>query len=309
MNNKFPKDILDAMKECILSLFWSKKEIIDFLKNNGCSNNELRKIDTNELARYQIIDCVFDRLQDRSDKGIGQFRSMLNSLIHWDYFNSYYFEKLKKLDKNDAKKRISKLKDMQEKRDQKIKKMKKEREEKKAKDKEIKTKDELKKIFFNLWNGKNDQNENINQQKRGYLFEEFLMEMFKNEKIEVKEPFKIVGEQVDGAIKFDKENYIIEAKWKDKFIASESLYQFAYKIDGKFYGRGLFISINGFSDESVRALKLGKSLNCILIDGADLVQVLDGYWTLKEMLDKKIQGAQTKGEIYLDVNKFEGKIK
>lgn len=79
--------------------------------------------------------------------------------------------------------------------------------------------------------------------------------------------FNIVGEQIDGAVKHDGEHYIIEAKWQEKPVASNALYQFAYKVEGKMYGRGIFISINGFSTDSVEALKKGKSLKSILVDG------------------------------------------
>ena len=35
MSITFPKDIMDCMKECILSIFWPKKDIVDFMKKIG----------------------------------------------------------------------------------------------------------------------------------------------------------------------------------------------------------------------------------------------------------------------------------
>lgn len=32
MGTTFPKDIMDCMKGCILSIFWPKKDIVDFMK-------------------------------------------------------------------------------------------------------------------------------------------------------------------------------------------------------------------------------------------------------------------------------------
>ena len=58
----------------------------------------------------------------------------------------------------------------------------------------------------------------------------YLRKLFLSEGIEVTESFKIVGEQIDGAIKYDGEHYIIEAKWHDKWSASAGLYQFAGNI-------------------------------------------------------------------------------
>lgn len=127
-----------------------------------------------------------------------------------------------------------------------------------------------------------------------------MRKLFLSEGIEVTEPFKIIGEQIDGAIKYDGEHYILEAKWQDKYSASDDLYQFAMKVDGKMYGRGLFISVNGFSDDSVQALIKGKEIKTILIDGKDLVLVTEGMYTVKEMLNHKIKAAQTMGRIYVD---------
>ncbi len=49
-------------------------------------------------------------------------------------------------------------------------------------------------------------------QKRGYELEKILLELSKTSGLEVTEPFRVNGEQIDGSIKFDGEHYIIEAK-------------------------------------------------------------------------------------------------
>ena len=66
------------------------------------------------------------------------------------------------------------------------------------------------------------------------------------------------------------------------------------------YGRGLFISVNGFSAEVVTALTAGKAIRTILIDGGDLMLVLEGHLSMAEMIDRKVKAAQTKGLIYVD---------
>lgn len=253
-----------------------------------------------DLNRSEIVDRVFDSLEKRNDAGIGQFRCMLKELTEWNYFDPYYFQKLKKLNEDEAKRSIVHLKQLQEIRDYKIKQERQKREEQERKRNDIIiSQNELKEIFLNLFSGKDSDGKAINAQKRGYLFEEFLKKLFLNEGIEVTEPFKILGEQIDGSIKYEGEHYIIEAKWNDNWSASDSLYQFAAKVEGKLYGRGLFISVNGFSPDSVQALMNGKALRTILIDGGDIVPIIEGMYTLKEMLDNKIKAAQTMGKIYV----------
>lgn len=309
MNTTFPKEIIDCMKECILSIFWPKKEIVDFMKNIGCTSRELiSESEYKELYRPEIVDKIFANLEKRNDSGIGQFRCMLKKLTEWDYFNPYYFQKLNKLSENEAKRNIAHLKQLQEIRDDKIKQERIRQEKKKQRKDSSIAMSELKEIFLNLFNGKGQNGRRISAPNRGYLFEEFLIKLFTSEGIAVTEPFKIMGEQIDGSIKYDGEHYIIEAKWHDKWIASDSLYQFAAKVEGKMYGRGLFISVNGFSPDSVQALTTGKALKTILIDGGDLVLITEEMYTLTEMLDNKIKAAQTMGRIYVDSTNLSDKV-
>lgn len=308
MNNAFPKDIIDCMKDCIMSIFWPKKEIIDFFKSCGCTSRDMiSESELIELHRAAIVDKVFDNLRKRDDSGLGQFRSMLKSLTEWDRFDPYYFKELKKLDEGVAKRNISHLKLLQESRDEKIKEINRQREIQEKNRQEATNIEELKNIFLNLYNNKNKKGATINNQKRGYLFEDFLKELFQREEIEITEPFKVTGEQIDGSFKYDGEHYLVEAKWQDAWSASDSLYQFAMKAEGKMYGRGFFISVNGFSTDSVQALSTGKAIRTILIDGGDLVLVIEGIFTLKQMLDSKIKAAQTMGRIYVNIGDLSNK--
>ncbi|MOA01667.1 hypothetical protein D3C78_1210880 [compost metagenome] len=147
----------------------------------------------------------------------------------------------------------------------------------------------------------------LSSQQRGYKLETLLQRLAEYEGINVSDPYKIKGEQIDGSIKFDGENYLVEAKWHDRLIASDALYHFAHKIEGKMYGRGFFISVNGFSTDSVNALVSGKSIKTILIDGGDLSFVFGGNISFNDMLDIKVRAAQTQGLIYFDAISYRSK--
>lgn len=293
------------MRDCILAIFWPKKDIISFFQNNGCTSYDLKDVQNfreQELSRSQIVDVVFEKLQSRDDGGLGQFRSMLYSLFEWSNFNPYYFETLRKLDKDEAIRKIGHLKQLQEIRDAKLKEQEKKRilvNEEAGKSK--KSYDELYNQFIMLYQGKDEHGKIISLQERGYLFESFLRELCLYEKLSVTEPFKITGEQIDGSIKFEGENYIVEAKWHDYLTASDALYHFAYKVEGKMYGRGIFVSVNGYSHDSLEALQKGKVLRTVLFDGGDLTLVMEGLSSFTDMLDKKVKAAQIMGLIYVDV--------
>lgn len=292
----FPNDIKLAMRDCILKLLWPKDDIVAFFANNGCTKGDLASVGGHKsLPRYAIVDAMFAHLGAKADGGLGQFRAMLQTLVAWDHFDSYYFDKLRKLERVDAERAITHLKQLQEIRDHRIKEDRKERERKQAEARAPRIAlPELKAKFLDLLTGKTSAT------RRGYELETILQDLAKLVALETTEPFRVNGEQIDGSIKYDGEHYIVEAKWQDKAAANESVYQFAGKIEGKMYGRGVFVSIHGFSENVVSSLAAGKALRTVFVDGADLTLVLEGFVGFAEMLDRKIKAAQTKGLIYID---------
>jgi len=70
-------------------------------------------------------------------------------------------------------------------------------------------------------------------------------------------------------------------------------------VAGKLYGRGLFISVSGFSAEVVRSLIMGKEIQTLFVDGEDLILVIEGHLNFREMIDRKVKAAQTRGLIYV----------
>ncbi len=292
----FPSDIKNAMRDCLLKILWAKDDIVDFFSDNGCTSADISILGNyKELSRAKIIDLIFNCLASKTDGGLGQFRAMLDALLNWSHFDSYYFDKLKKLNRDEAQRAIVHLKQLQEIRDHKIraKREQREKKEKEAQDPN-KTLEELKASYISLLQCV------FPSQKRGYELEKILQELSKLSAMEVTEPFRVNGEQIDGAIKFDGENYIVEAKWQDRESANEPVYQFAGKVEGKMYGRGLFVSVNGFSKNVVQSLVAGKAIKTIFIDGGDLTMVIEGYISFSKMIDKKVKAAQTKGLIYVD---------
>ncbi|MGH9949496.1 MAG: restriction endonuclease [Pyrinomonadaceae bacterium] len=244
-----------------------------------------------------MVDAVISSLNSRADHGIRQFRSILHSLVNWSEFNPYYFEKIKKLDRATADRTIAHLKQLVEIRDAKI------REDREAriraeqeKQKPKNTLEELRTRFLQL----TTENASAAQkQKRGYELESILIELARLSNLTVIEPFRNSGEQIDGAFKFEGENYLLEAKWQNREMNNESLYQFAGKTEGKMYGRGVFVSVNGFSEGAVDMLVRGKALKTVLVDGEDLIHVLENSLTFAEMVDKKVAAAQSSGNIYV----------
>jgi Restriction endonuclease len=185
---------------------------------------------------------MFAHLSKKPDQGLGQFRAMLQTLITWSHFEP-------------GRRGARYLPSQATSRDtyHKLQKQRKERERKEAAAKAPQTTmPELKAKYIALLQGE------VEGAKRGYVLEEVLQSLSKLSDLETTEPFRVNGEQIDGAVKYDGEHYLIEAKWQDKAASNEPVYQFASKIEGKMYGRGIFVSIHGYSDHVVSSLVAGK---------------------------------------------------
>ena len=65
------------------------------------------------------------------------------------------------------------------------------------------------------------------------------------------------------------------------------------------YGRGIFVSVHGFSNNVVQSIVTGKALKTVFIDGEDLIYVLEERLSFRQLIDVKVKAAQTRGDIYI----------
>jgi hypothetical protein len=292
---EIPLDIRALLQDCILSLFWPKQKIFEFLESVGCRDETLKSATTgeNSLPRHAIVTEAFSRMSARADRGYPVFQTMIDRLSSWSHFDEYWFETTQTLDRAKADEAIANLKNAVSKRNAATE----NRRTSAASTQKTRSNEAdlsaLTKAFQKMFGSE------MTVQARGRLFERFLQELFNKQAIKMGDPFNINGEQIDGTFKFEGENYIVEAKWQDASTSTGDLYKFAHKVDGKMHGRGMFISVNGYSTEGIRAIVVGKQIQTILMDGEDVNAVLEGRIKLEKMLDYKVRAAQTRGEVYV----------
>lgn len=97
----------------------------------------------------------------------------------------------------------------------------------------------------------------------------------------------------------DGKCFLLEAKWHKATLPASAIYQFKAKVDGKLIGTiGIFLSISGYSKDTVEALRFGKSLNVILFDKDDFEICLSQKITFSEILRTKLRRATETSEVY-----------
>ena len=135
---------------------------------------------------------------------------------------------------------------------------------------------------------------------RGYAFEKFLKELFEAFGLGARDPFKLVGEQIDGSFSLQGETYLLEAKWLNRKIGNAELHTFHGKIEQKAsWSRGLFVSFGGFTLEGLRAFGRGKRVICM--EGREIKSALQREIGINELIEQKVRRAAETGEVFTPI--------
>jgi restriction endonuclease len=124
--------------------------------------------------------------------------------------------------------------------------------------------------------------------KAGLALERLLTELFSLFGLSPRQSFRVVGEQIDGSFELDHHSYLLEAKWEHEPLSEAPLSTFREKVVGKSsISRGVFISVNGFSQPAKDAISRGKQPLFFAMDGHDLMMILSGQIVLDEFLRQR----------------------
>ena len=138
---------------------------------------------------------------------------------------------------------------------------------------------------------------------RGYAFEQFLTKLFDAFRLRAREPFRLVGEQIDGSFDLAGETYLAEAKWLNRKVGAAELHTFHGKVEQKAsWARGVFISFGGFTDEGLHAFGRGKRV--VGVEGRDLNDALDRGIGIDRLLIAKVRHAAETGEVFVPLDRL-----
>lgn len=143
-----------------------------------------------------------------------------------------------------------------------------------------------------------------NVQGRGFELEKVMYDLFELFDLDPKASFRNTGEQIDGAFSLEGTDYLFEAKWQQELVNAAALDAFASKVRRKLENTlGAFLSINGYSQDGVAAHSSGGAV-IILMDGADLMAVLEERIDFVTLLLRKKRHASQTGSIYMPVHQI-----
>jgi hypothetical protein len=292
-----------ALKEALTNLYWYKGDLRSFLASTLTNPTLLGRLNWGDYKR-NIVSALIGFLDQRQDEYQADLLKLMTEVARVDDFS--HLERLEGGKEKAATARASvkalrKLIEAHEDVFEEQKKM----EERRRKAHEVMLRttevrgklEELSKEYFKLLSAKEPQ-------QRGYRLEKIIRELFELFDLDPRASFKIVGEQIDGAFTFDGTDYLFEGKWQQEPVGAADLDVLAGKLGRKLDNTlGLFLSINGFSDDGVKAHSSGRRL-MLLMDGSDLMAVLEGRIDLIQLLLRKRREASQTGNIYIRIHEI-----
>jgi hypothetical protein len=254
------------------------------------------------LSKRQIAPLILDAIENRNDC-ISVIRRMIEIAAHWSSFHLANDEFQARATVQKARELLGTIELM---------------EAREAKQRELARKEELARMERERAEMLRKQSElllmmfddlavSTEEQRRGYLLQDLLNRTFALYEIPVVASFtrNEGSEQIDGAFKLEGWHYIVECRWRKKLSNIRELDGLSGQIARS--GRqtmGVFLSINGWSDNVVPLLKQNPDKGIILMDGYDLRTVLAGQVDLRDFLLAKVAKLNLKTEPYYSVAKY-----
>lgn len=296
MAGHFSHDVVTALKEAVVKVFWTRTDMRTMLNIAGVPPSLVGSQDW-EQYKFLIISPIVDSLNG-SEEGLGPLRRILQETLRYkDCKHLLRFNDGKKL-KREAEAALAHLRQLvQENEAAKAS----EEEEREARRRRIEEAQKgrlfqeklrvLHELYMQLL-GKQDENE------RGLDLEKLLNETFALFEMRPQSPFRRVGEQIDGAFVLDRDSFLLEAKWQKKASNLADLRDLDGAVSSSLDNTlGLFVSISGFTDDALSGYIAGNRPRIICMDGGDLFLVLDGRIDLPELLFRKKELAAQKRKI------------
>ena len=295
MLDVFTEEVEVLIKDGIANLYWYKGDLHKAWLRSGVSTTirdeilRLKTEDSQELSKRRQMDALYERLRTGEyDRRLEVSRNFVRILIEQSGFTPQNEKHRVEV----AERSALKLRELIRKQDA-------DREYKDAiRTSAAKATRETYDSKLGELRAKFAEAHELEPQKRGYALESIFTDLMRLSGIPVEEPFRIVGEQLDGAIKYDGHFYLLELKWTADKSDPKEIGHFFYKVEGKMQARGLFVSMSGFTDGAISTLPKGKDLKILLLDGNHLANVIYGMYKFQELLEHAIRQASLKGEIY-----------
>lgn len=310
----YPPDLFQLLVQTIPRLCPSKRDVMLFFRGAGVDSGILQdlwdQVESNpdSIHKYDIARTVLQRLNERGESTLRERREILKRVTEFEDFSSCWAN-----DRLKAKGLVAEVRDLVNVKDS-FTRMKLEREKEsrhRAREYESKMAEmrarktalmEVRQDLYSLFSHKGP----VEKRKRGLQLEKILNRLFEIYGVLVRESFCLrepvhgkTIQQIDGAIEFDGEIYLVEMKWLDQPAAPLDVTQHLSRLYHRGSARGLFVSASSYSVAAIAACKAALAQKVVVLCTLEeLVKLIEREGDFGEFLREKVRAA------IIDTNPF-----
>lgn len=303
MSKRLSPSAIIALKEALSKIYWYKSDLRSFLDNCLSDRGLVGALNWNNYKRQIVADLV-DSLCADQEKYLGDLTKLcfeVSSIRSFKHLEQLEGGSQKASHAREAVEQLRQLvephKDLKTEEDA-IAKRQRDHVELMKTNQAVREKlEDIKSRYMKLVTS-------TDVKKRGFDLEKLMYDLFELFDLDPKASFRNTGEQIDGAFALEGTDYLFEAKWEKDPIGVAKLDGFSAKVQRKLDNTlGAFLSINGYSPDAISQHSSGRA-SIILLDGADLMAVLEERIDFVSLLLRKKRHAAQTGEIYLPVHRI-----
>lgn len=304
MSRTIAPGALIALKDALTSIYWYKSDLRSFLSVSLTNSPEILARANWSSVKRAIVSDLVDALASRQDEYQGQLLNLMSHVAEMNDFSHLARLEDGKEKAEKAKSAVAALREWVEPHEELMLQVKEAEQRRRATYEEslqnqaVRVQlDNLREAFFEV------VDPNL-PQDRGYKLERLLRDLFELFDLDPRASFRNTGEQIDGAFTFDNTDFLLEAKWQKQLVDTSDLDAFKGKIQRKLENTlGVFLAVNGYSQNAIAVHSTSRPV-MFLLEGSDLMAVLEGRIDLLQLLLRKRRHAAQTGEILLPIHRI-----
>jgi hypothetical protein len=304
MPERLPSHFIDLVQDALLKSFWRKNALLNFLRRHRIAESFLATWQETETKRV-FVGRLFPKLESDS-KGAQVIKQMGASLSDQVKFPDLEGWEDASAKIQSAKEAIVTLRHYLNTQKQNADDAKTREETRKAAHQRMQETIKKRQSLETLAEKLKELSRRIGTAEAGYEFQDWFFDVVDFFEMTNRRPYSSGGRQIDGSVTVEGTTYLTELKFTREQAGAPDVDTFLAKVNDKADNTmGIMISMSGYSSTAVEQAS-GRKTPIILLDHGHVYLVLNGSWTLEEVVSRVRRHASQTARAFLPASEFGG---
>jgi hypothetical protein len=302
MPERLPSHFIDLVQDALLKSFWRKNALLNFLRRHKIAEGFLATWQETETKRV-FVGRLFPKLESDS-KGAQVIKQMGVSLSEQVKFPDLEGWEDAQVKIQSAKEAIVALRHYLNTQKQDADDAKTREETRKAAHQRMQETIKKRQSLETLAEKLKELSRRIGAAEAGYEFQNWFFDVVDFFEMTNRRPYSSGGRQIDGSVTVEGTTYLTELKFTREQAGAPDVDTFLAKVNDKADNTmGIMISMSGYSSTAVEQAS-GRKTPIILLDHGHVYLVLNGSWTLEEVVSRVRRHASQTARAFLPASEF-----